>query len=77
MVRSTAILFVVIALVTPSSPLPAAEPAPAADLSTREGEDWGTFLGPSGTGSSSLTGIASPWEASGPRGRGLGGEPGA
>lgn len=67
MVLSTAILFVVIALVTPSSPLPAAEPAPAADLSTREGEDWGTFLGPSGTGSSSLAGIASPWEASGPR----------
>jgi outer membrane protein assembly factor BamB len=67
MVLSTAILFVVIALVTPSSPLPAAEPAPAADLSTREGEDWGTFLGPSGTGSSSLAGIASPWEANGPR----------
>ena len=67
MVLSTAILFVVITLVTPSSPLPAAEPAPAADLSTREGEDWGTFLGPSGTGSSSLAGIASPWEASGPR----------
>jgi outer membrane protein assembly factor BamB len=67
MVRSTAILFVVIALITPSSPLPAAEPAPAADLSTREGEDWGTFLGPSGTGSSSLAGIASPWEANGPR----------
>ena len=67
MVRSTAILFVAIALITPSSPLPAAEPAPAADLSTREGEDWGTFLGPSGTGSSSLAGIASPWEAGGPR----------
>jgi outer membrane protein assembly factor BamB len=67
MVRSTAILFVVVALVTPSSPLPAAEPAPAADLSTREGEDWGTFLGPSGTGSSSQVGIASPWEAGGPR----------
>ena len=67
MVRSTAILFVAIALITPSSPLPAAEPAPAADLSTREGEDWGTFLGPSGTGSSSLAGIASPWEANGPR----------
>jgi outer membrane protein assembly factor BamB len=67
MVLSTAILFVVITLVTPSSPLPAAEPAPAADLSTREGEDWGTFLGPSGTGLSSLAGIASPWEASGPR----------
>jgi outer membrane protein assembly factor BamB len=67
MVRSTAIIFVVIALITPSSPLPAAEPAPAADLSTREGEDWGTFLGPSGTGSSSLAGIASPWEANGPR----------
>ena len=67
MVLSTAILFVVITLVTPSSPLPAAEPAPAADLSTREGEDWGTFLGPSGTGSSSLAGIASPWEANGPR----------
>jgi outer membrane protein assembly factor BamB len=67
MVRSTAILFVVIALITPASPLPAAEPAPAADLSTREGEDWGTFLGPSGTGSSSLAGIASPWEANGPR----------
>ena len=67
MVRSTAILFVAIALITPSSPLPAAEPAPAADLSTREGEDWATFLGPSGTGSSSLAGIASPWEAGGPR----------
>ena len=67
MVRSTAILFVAIALITPTSPLPAAEPAPAADLSTREGEDWGTFLGPSGTGSSSLAGIASPWEANGPR----------
>jgi outer membrane protein assembly factor BamB len=67
MVRSTAILFVAIALVAPSSPVTAAEPAPAADLSTRAGEDWGTFLGPSGTGSSSLVGIASPWEAGGPR----------
>lgn len=67
MVLLTAILFVVIALVSASSPLPAADPPPAADLSTRAGEDWGTFLGPSGTGVSSLVGIASPWEAGGPR----------
>ncbi|MFM9195929.1 MAG: hypothetical protein ACKOWG_09340, partial [Planctomycetia bacterium] len=31
-------------------------PLPVPDLSTRPGEDWGTFLGPTGNGRSSLTG---------------------
>jgi len=38
-----------------------------ADLWTRPGEDWGEFLGPSGNGRSSLTGMAVPWPADGPR----------
>lgn len=37
------------------------------DLWTRPGEDWGGFLGPSGNGRSSLTGMAVPWPADGPR----------
>jgi len=39
----------------------------AADLSTRPGEDWGTFLGPTGNGRSTLTGLVVPWPAGGPR----------
>lgn len=42
--------------------------APAVDdLSTRPGEDWAAFLGPSGNGRSSLQGMVVPWPASGPR----------
>ena len=37
------------------------------DLSTRAGEDWGAFLGPTGNGRSGCTGIATPWPAGGPR----------
>lgn len=44
--------------------LPAAE---VADLSSRPGEDWGTFLGPTGNGRSGEEGIVAPWPASGPR----------
>ncbi len=43
------------------------DPPPAADLASRSGEDWGTFLGPEGTGRSSLTGMAVPWPKEGPR----------
>lgn len=43
---------------------PAAE---VPDLSTRAGEDWGAFLGPTGNGRSGCTGIATPWPAAGPR----------
>ena len=68
MVHPTALrLLLAVTLVTAPSALPAADPPPATDLSTRAGEDWGTFLGPAGTGASSLVGIASPWEAPGPR----------
>lgn len=54
-------------LAVAAATLPAAEPPPARDLATREGEDWGTFLGPRGDGSSGLRGIQSPWPAAGPR----------
>lgn len=42
-------------------------PAPAADLWTRPGEDWGSFLGPTGNSRSSVAGIVSPWPPGGPR----------
>ena len=42
-------------------------PAPGADLWTRPGEDWGTFLGPTANGRSSLRGMVVPWPAGGPR----------
>jgi len=41
------------------------EPPPA-DLATRAGEDWGTFLGPTGNGRSALEGLATPWPPVGP-----------
>ena len=41
--------------------------APVVDLSTRPGEDWGGFLGPTGNGRSSLEGMPVPWPAAGPR----------
>jgi outer membrane protein assembly factor BamB len=41
-------------------------PTLAADLWTRPGEDWGTFLGPTGNGRSSLKGMTVPWPAGGP-----------
>jgi len=34
---------------------------------SRSGEDWAGFLGPSGNGRSSFTGITRPWPAAGPR----------
>lgn len=53
------------ALITAIAPLPAAA-APPADLGSRAGEDWATFLGPGGNGRSGLTGLAVPWPADGP-----------
>jgi outer membrane protein assembly factor BamB len=44
---------------SPSAELP--------DLSTRPGEDWAAFLGPTGNGRSGVSGIVSPWPAAGPR----------
>ncbi len=41
-------------------------PAQLADLWTRPGEDWGTFLGPTGNGRSDLNGMTVPWPAGGP-----------
>lgn len=46
--------------------LPAATTA-APDLATRDGEDWGSFLGPAGDGRSSLATMTVPWPARGPR----------
>jgi outer membrane protein assembly factor BamB len=37
------------------------------DLSTRPGEDWAAFLGPTANGISGISGIATPWPAAGPR----------
>lgn len=37
------------------------------DLAERQGEDWGTFLGPTGNGRSSLADMTVPWPAGGPR----------
>jgi len=50
-------------------PVPAGDAVapPIADLWMRPGEDWGTFLGPTGNGRSSLAGMAVPWPAAGPR----------
>lgn len=52
-----------------SFPLPvrASEPLGVKDLSTRQGEDWGTFLGPAGDGRSATAGISVPWPEGGPR----------
>jgi outer membrane protein assembly factor BamB len=36
------------------------------DIGTRDGEDWGTFLGPRGDGRSGLRGIRAPWPKQGP-----------
>ena len=60
------LLLVAVAL-WPAGPVWGSEPPPAADLSSRTGEDWGVFLGPEGTGRSGLTGIATPWPEGGPR----------
>ena len=51
----------------PGSPPADQRAAGVADLSTRPGEDWGTFLGPTANGRSSLKGMAVPWPADGPR----------
>ncbi len=59
------LLFALLLAVPPA--LPAAEPPPVRDLSTRPGEDWPTFLGPRGDGTSDARGIQSPWPAGGPR----------
>lgn len=61
-----ALLFALL-LAAAAPALPAADPPPARDLSTRQGEDWGTFLGPRGDGTSGARGIRSPWPADGPR----------
>jgi hypothetical protein len=51
-------------------PLAFAPAAAAADepqsLASRAGEDWGTFLGPTGNGRSSLARMTIPWPAAGP-----------
>ncbi len=48
-------------------PVAAAEPKPLPDLSTRKGEDWGEFLGPTGNGRSGLPDMQVPWPAAGPK----------
>ena len=60
------VLLLTTILAAVAAPLPAAEPPPARDLSTRQGEDWGAFLGPHGDGRSGTRGIAATWPASGP-----------
>jgi outer membrane protein assembly factor BamB len=66
------VAFAVVALVAgqgnthePESPGSQSGLAPA-DLWARPGEEWGTFLGPTGNGRSSLTGMTVPWPADGP-----------
>lgn len=44
----------------------AASAAELPDLSTRGGEDWAAFLGPTGNGRSGIEAIAAPWPESGP-----------
>ena len=44
----------------PLGPLPAAASRDLPDLSTAPGEDWGSFLGPTGNGRSAARGIAAP-----------------
>lgn len=56
------LLFVAVACWAPGAPA-----AELPDLSTRPGEDWGAFLGPTANGRSAATGIATPWPAAGPR----------
>ncbi len=65
------------ALVPADAAAPAGQPAgvragdapeaQAVDLWTRPGEDWGTFLGPTGNGRSGLEGLGAPWPVEGPR----------
>ena len=52
-----------------TTPLGAMEPAecPLPCLATRDGEDWPSFLGPRGDGTSGLEEIDLPWPESGPR----------
>ncbi len=45
---------------------PAARGDEPADLASRRGEDWGSFLGPTGNGRSSLAAMTIPWPAVGP-----------
>jgi hypothetical protein len=51
----------------------AAEPVPPSasrevpDLATRKGEDWGSFLGPTGNGRSGVERLTLPWPKGGPR----------
>jgi len=40
--------------------------APPADIASRPGEDWGTFLGPTGNGRSGVKGLTAPWPPEGP-----------
>lgn len=63
---AAALILSVVLLTLPRS-APASEPPPVEDLSTRRGEDWGTFLGPTGDGRSAAAGIAVPWPEQGPR----------
>lgn len=48
-------------------PVPEAESGLPPDLSTRKGDDWPTFLGPTGDSKSRETGILTEWPKNGPR----------
>lgn len=54
-------------LVAVACPALGARAAELPDLSTRPGEDWEAFLGPTGNGRSGVTGLATPWPEAGPR----------
>ncbi len=58
------VALVALRIVLPGSVIVAEDPR---DLATRQGEDWGAFLGPSGNGRSSLAEMTVPWPAGGPR----------
>jgi outer membrane protein assembly factor BamB len=63
------LLILTLLAIIPATPVAAAEDGPerVQDLWTRPGEDWGTFLGPTGNGRSGLTDMTVPWPAEGPR----------
>lgn len=62
-----AAVFLLLVLLSVPREAPAEEPPAVTDLSTRQGEDWGEFLGPRGDGKSAATGIVVPWPEGGPR----------
>jgi outer membrane protein assembly factor BamB len=46
--------------------VPPAATTTTPDIATRQGEDWGAFLGPTANGRSSLRNLRTPWPAGGP-----------